>query len=68
MKKQFTLNLDSLVVIAVVFLLAFSFIIYQRHQYLDLLEEHVQLQWTTQDLQINMNLTKAKLDQCSESK
>jgi hypothetical protein len=66
MKKHFTLNLDALLVITIIFLLAFSFIIYQRNQYSDLLEEHVQLQWLAQDMEINTILLKAKLKQCNE--
>lgn len=66
MKKIFTLNFDALLVIAVVFLLAFGFIAYQRSQYSDLLEEHVQLQWQAQDLEINVNYLRIKLEQCRE--
>ena len=65
MKKQFTLNLDALLAISIIFLLAFGFIGYQRYQYSNLLEEHVQLQWNTQDLEINVKLLKAQLDQCN---
>ena len=53
MKKHFTLNLDALLIITIIFLLAFGFIIYQRNQYSDLLEEHAQLQWLAQDMEIN---------------
>jgi heme/copper-type cytochrome/quinol oxidase subunit 3 len=67
MKKQFTLNLDALVVITLVFLLAISFIGYQRYQYNDLLQEHVQLQWGTQDMEINLDIAKAKLERCNVS-
>jgi cell division protein FtsL len=66
MKKKFTLNLDALLVIAFVFLLAFGFIAYQRSQYLDLLEEHVQLKWQAQDLEINVNYLRVRLEQCEE--
>jgi hypothetical protein len=66
MKKHFTLNLDALLVITIIFLLAFGFIIYQRNQYSDLLEEHVQLQWLAQDMEVNTNSLKAKLKQCNE--
>ena len=66
MKKHFTLNLDALLVITIIFLLAFGFIIYQRNQYSDLLEEHAQLQWLAQDMEINTNLLKEKLKKCDE--
>ena len=66
MKKQFTLNLDALLVLAMVFLIAVGFIGYQRNQYSDLLEEHVQLQWFSQDLEIDAVYLKAKLKRCSE--
>lgn len=66
MKKQFTLNLDALLVLAMVFLVAFGFIGYQRYQYSDLLKEHIQLQWFSQDLEIDAVYLKAKLERCSE--
>jgi hypothetical protein len=66
MKKHFTLNLDALLVITIIVLLTFGFIIYQRNQYSDLLEEHVQLQWLAQDMEINIKSLKAKLKQCNE--
>jgi type II secretory pathway component PulK len=66
MKKFYKLNLDTLIVIAVVFIIAFGFIAYQRSQYLDLLEEHVQLQWQAQDLEINVNYLRIRLAQCKE--
>jgi cell division protein FtsL len=66
MKKSYSLNLDALIVIIIVFLLALAFIGYQRYQYSDLLEEHVQLGWKAQDLEINANYLKLKLEQCSE--
>ena len=66
MKKHFTLNLDAFLVITIIFLLALGFIIYQRNQYSDLLEEHAQLQWLAQDMEINTTSLKAKLKQCNE--
>jgi hypothetical protein len=68
MKKQFTFNLDALIVVSIIFFVAISFIGYQRYQYSDLLEENVQLQWKAQDLEINVNYLKAKLAQCNELK
>jgi len=68
MKKQFTLNLDALVAIVIVFAMACSFMFYQRYQYADLLEEHVQLQWEVQDIKINVNYCGAMLAQCKASK
>jgi len=68
MKKSFTLHLDALLVITLVFLLTFGFIGYQRSQYTALLEEHIQLQWQAQDLEINVNYLKGKLEQCNEVK
>jgi Na+/H+ antiporter NhaB len=66
MKKKFTVNLDALIVIAIVLLMAVGFIAYQRGQYTDLLEEHVQLQWQAQDSEINVKYLKVKLQQCRE--
>jgi CHASE3 domain sensor protein len=65
MKKQFTLNLDALLVLALVFLITVGFMSYQRNQYSDLLEEHIQLQWSSQDLEVDVVSLKAKLKQCS---
>jgi predicted ABC-type exoprotein transport system permease subunit len=68
MKKSFTLHLDALLVIVLVFLLALGFIAYQRSQYSDLLKEHVQLQWDSQNLEANVSFLKVKLEQCGEQK
>jgi hypothetical protein len=54
-------------VLALVFLIAVGFIRYQRDQYSDLLEDHIQLQWSSQDLEIDVVSLKAKLKQCSEA-
>jgi hypothetical protein len=66
MKKKFSLNLDTLLVLASIFAIAVGFISYQRNQYSDLLAEHVQLQWFSQDVEIEVVFLKAKLKQCSE--
>ena len=68
MKKQYTLHLDALLVITAVYLLAFGFIAYQRYQYADLLEEHVQLQWKAQDMEVNVHYLSGMLQRCNESK
>ena len=67
MKKQLTLNMDALLILTLIFLTAIGFISYQRSQYSSLLEEHVQLQWVSQNLEINVGLLKAKLKQCGET-
>ena len=66
MKKQFTLNLDALLLIAFIFLLAAGFINYQRSQYTDLLEEHVQLQWRAQNLDVNVVYFRTKFERCRD--
>lgn len=66
MKKEFTLHLDTLLVLGLIFLIAVVFINYQRNQYSDLLGEHIQLQWFSQDLEVNIVSLKAKLKQCSK--
>lgn len=65
MKKQFTINLDALLAITIVIILAFGFMGYQRKQYVGLLEEHVQLQWSAQDVEVNVHYLKEKLRQCN---
>ncbi len=68
MIKKYTIHLDAIIVGAMVFLLAFAAIVYQRVQYTDLLEEHVALQWKVQDLEVNVPYLQGMYQQCLAAK
>lgn len=62
--KKFELHLDALIAIVVVFVLAASFLIYQRHQYSTLLQENADLAWENSTLEANVVLMTSQIDQC----
>ena len=62
--KKFELHLDALITIIVVFVLALSFILYQRYQYSDLLQENVDLKWEYGNLEANLLLKSNQYDKC----
>ncbi len=61
MKKSFTLHIDAAVVLVLIFVLAFAAIVYQRWQYNNLLDEHIQLQWKAQDADVNVHYLRGML-------
>ncbi len=62
--KKFELHMDALIVVAVVFALAVSFLLYQRHQYSILMQENVDLQWENSSLEANLVIKSNQFDQC----
>lgn len=60
MKKKVIVNLDTFIVLVLIFVFSFGFIAYQRYQYSDLLKSHNALLFET----IEMDYLKAKLAEC----
>ena len=65
--KKIELHMDALIAIAVVFVLFGVFLLYQRYQYNDLLQENVDLQWENSSLEANLVLLTAQIDKCKSS-
>ena len=65
--RKFELHLDALIVIIVVFALAATFLIYQRHQYSSLLQENVDLVWENSTLEANLALMSSRIKACEAS-
>jgi hypothetical protein len=65
--KKVELHVDAIAVIVLVFVASFGFNLYQRYQYSDLMEEHVELQWRAQDTEINWKYVKGLLEICRGS-
>jgi hypothetical protein len=65
--KKFELHMDALIAIVAVFALAVSFLIYQRHQYADLLQENVDLTWENSSLEADLVRMTARFDACKSS-
>lgn len=63
MIKKFELHLDAIVVVVVLFLLSFGANFYQQIQYSGLLQEYVDEKWKSEDLQSQLVVVKAKLEQ-----
>ena len=62
--KKFELHLDALITIVAVFALVVAFLLYQRYQYSDLLQENVDLAWENANLQVNLDYKTAQFDEC----
>lgn len=63
--RKFELHLDALVTAVVVFVLAASFIVYQRHQYAEVLQENIDLTWEIETLKADLQINAARLDACA---
>jgi len=62
--KKFELHLDALITIIAVFVLVFSFVLYQRHQFSDLLQENVDLTWDNEILKASLDYKTAQFEDC----
>jgi hypothetical protein len=62
--KKFTLHWDAAAAIALVFVASFGFNLYQRHQYQSLLQELVDTKWDAENMKVNWQYVKSKLEQC----
>ena len=63
--KKIELHLDALITIIVVFILAISFILFQRYQYSDVLQENIDLNWEHENLKVNYDFQSGLLAACS---
>jgi hypothetical protein len=63
--KKFELHLDALIAVAVVLVLAGGFIVYQRVQYSELLQENIDLMWEVETLKVDLQTTASRLEACA---
>ena len=66
--KKFELHLDALITIFVVFVLAISFMLYQRYQFSDVLQKNIDLTWDNEKLKVDLILATSSLDECKNEK
>jgi hypothetical protein len=62
--KKFEFHLDALITVIVVFALAISFILYQRHQFSEVFQENIDLVWEVETLKVDLELKSRWLDRC----
>ena len=62
--KKFEIHLDAVITIVVIFAVTIGFLLYQRYQYSDLLQENVDLAWENADLKVNLDYKIAQFDDC----
>jgi len=62
--RKFELHMDALVVMVGVLVLAIAFLLYQRYQYSDLLQENVDLAWKNSSLEAELVMKTAQIDAC----
>ena len=66
--KKIELHLDALITIIVVFVLASSFMLYQRYQYSVVLQENIDLTWDNEKLKADLIFKTNLLDKCNNEK
>ena len=66
--KKIELHLDALITIIIVFVLATSFILYQRYQFSDVLQENIDLTWDNEKLKVDLIWETSLLDKCKNEK
>ena len=66
--KKIELHLDALITIAVVFVLAISFLLFQRYQYSNVLQENIDLTWENEKLKVDLIWETSLLDKCENEK
>ena len=66
--KKIELHLDALITIVVVFVLAISFLLYQRYQYADVLQKNIDLTWDNEKLKVDLVVETNLLDKCKNEK
>ena len=62
--KKIELNLDAIIIVVVVFVLAFGFIIYQRHQFSRVMQENIDITWEFEKMKANLTFKNNKLEIC----
>ena len=65
--KKFSLHIDALAVLFLVFLTSLGFNIFQRYQYSDLLQEHIKLQINAQVTDFSLSFMKVDLEKCNDT-
>jgi hypothetical protein len=66
--KKFEFHLDALITVIVVFVLAISFILYQRHQFSIVFQENIDLTWEIETLKVDFELKSRMLERCENGK
>ena len=64
--RKFELHLDAVIVIVAVFLLASGFIVYQRHQYTQLLDEWIAVSTDHTNLKVDFEMSSRALEKCMD--
>jgi len=63
--RKFDLHLDALIAIVLVFALAASFIVYQRQQYAEVMQENIDLIWEVETMKADLQINAARLEACA---
>lgn len=62
--KKISLHIDAWIVIILLFIISFGFNFYQRYEYSDLLNDHIQLQASALRMEYAISFMKISLDKC----
>ena len=63
--RKFDLHLDALIAIVVVLVLAAGFIVYQRQQYAEVMQENIDLIWEVETMKADLQINAARLEACA---
>ena len=62
--KKIELHFDAIITIVVVFVLAISFLLFQRYQYSIVLQENIDLTWENEKLKVDLIWETSLLEKC----
>ena len=66
--KKVTIHYDAIAAVVVVLVVSLGMNIWQRHQFNELLAEHVDSQWEAQNVKANMVYARSLLKACDPAK
>ncbi len=66
--KKIELHIDALITIIIVFVLAIGFLLFQRYQYSDVLQENIDLTWDNEKLKVDLVYKASLLEKCNNEK
>ena len=65
--KKLELHMDALIAMFAVLALVIAFLVFQRYQYSNLLQENVDLLWENSTLEANLVFMTTQIDKCKSS-
>jgi len=68
MAKTVSISVNAIVTTGLFFAICCGFMLYQKHQFDDLMQEYVDLKWQAGDTEANLVITRNQLEKCRDNK